>query len=293
MKQLKSYFKFTKQERSGIFFLLLIIITAQGAFWFYKRSSSVATHSLHLDSEIQGKIDALKEETKQRDTLVIFPFNPNFISDYKGYTLGMTVEEIDCLHEFREQKRFINNTEEFQQVTGVSDSLLDRLSPYFKFPEWVKNSGITDRNPKVGEKSKRPLDIPMKDLNQVTVQELMEIRGIGDVLSERIIKFRDRLGGFLTDEQLYDVFGLEPEVAAHVLEKYKVLKAPAIEKVNINTASARELSKIVYISKNLAERIVKFRKANGEITSFDELRQIESFPTNRINRFPLYLSLKK
>lgn len=253
----------------------------------------MATHSLHLDKEIQGKIDALKEETKKRDNLVMFPFNPNFISDYKGYTLGMTVEEIDRLHEFREQNRFINNTEEFQEVTGVSDSLLNRLSPYFKFPEWVKNSGITDRNPQVGEKSKRPLDIPLKDLNQVTVQELMEIRGIGNVLSERIIKFRDRLDGFLLDEQLYDVFGLEPEVAARVLERYKVLKAPAIEKVNINTASAKELSKIGYISRSLAEGIVRFREENGEITSFDELRQIENFPTNRINRFPLYLSLKK
>lgn len=253
----------------------------------------MATHSLHLDKEIQGKIDALKEETKKRDNLVIFPFNPNFISDYKGYTLGMSVEEIDRLHEFREQNRFINNTEEFQEVTGVSDSLLNRLSPYFKFPEWVKNSGITDRNPKVVEKSKIPLDIALKDLNQVTVQELMEIRGVGNILSERIIKFRDRLGGFLLDDQLYDVFGLEHEVAARVIERYKVLKAPEIEKVNINTASARELSKIGYISRSLAEGIVRFREENGEITSFDELRQIENFPTNRINRFPLYLSLKK
>jgi competence ComEA-like helix-hairpin-helix protein len=271
----------------------LIIIIVQGAFWFYRRSPGAASHTLQLDKEVQAKIDALKEETKERDSLVVFPFNPNFISDYKGYTLGMSIEEIDRLHKFREQNKFINNTKEFQEVTGVSDSLLNRLSPYFKFPEWAKNTGNIERNTKVIAKSKRPLDIQLKDLNQVTVQELTEIRGIGKVLSQRIIKFRDRLGGFLLDDQLYDVFGLEPEVAERVLEKYKVLKAPEIEKVNINTASARELSKIGYISTSLAEGIVRFREENGEITSFDELRQIESFPTNRINRFPLYLSLKK
>src|SRR5690554_8215098 len=73
----------------------------------------------------------------------IFPFNPNFITDYKGYTLGMTPEEIDRLLTYRSENKWINSDEDFQSVTQVSDSLLAVLIRFFNFPEWVKNLKIT------------------------------------------------------------------------------------------------------------------------------------------------------
>ena len=101
------------------------------------------------------------------------------------------------------------------------------------------------------------------------------------------------MGGFLIDEQLYDVYGLEPEVVQRTLQRFKVLKIPKIQKININKASVNELSKVVYIQKHVAQRIIDYRNINGSIYSFSELLNIEDFPTNRIDRIPLYLSLKK
>src|SRR5690606_33714388 len=111
-----------------------------------------------------------------------------------------------------------------------SDSLLDVISPYFKFPEWTlssRRSPVGSRQLSVGGKqstvgskqfSKKsdgspPLEGPgdVKDLNTATAEELKSVNGIGDKLSARIVKFRDRLGGFLVDSQLYDVYGLGPE----------------------------------------------------------------------------------
>ena len=300
MKNIRPHFKFNKQERSGVFFLLLIIVLLQVLYFVFRvLPFGSEVDIISVDIETQTKIDALKEKALQEDTVKIYPFNPNFITDYKGYTLGMSNEEIDRLHVFRKQNKFANTAKEFQNVTLVSDSLLAAISPYFKFPDWTqkssKRSAVSNtpgRGGSYSERNRRVEEGLVKtDLNTATANELRQINGIGEKLSTRIIKFRDRLGGFLVDEQLYDVYGLDPEVVERALKKFKVLKRPEIDKININVASAAEISKLVYIQKHIAERIVDYRNINGTIVSFDELTTIQDFPADKIERIALYLQL--
>ena len=51
----------------------------------------------------------------------MYPFNPNYISDYKGYQLGMNVDEIDRLLAHREQSLYVNLAKEFQTITKISE----------------------------------------------------------------------------------------------------------------------------------------------------------------------------
>lgn len=298
MKNFKSHFKFNKQERSGIFFLLLIIVSLQiGYFVFRSLPEDVSKNSITSDVAIQAKIDLLKVKALQKDSVKIYPFNPNFITDYKGYILGMSVKEIDRLHAFRAKDKYVNSQEDFQKVTQVSDSLLDTFSSYFKFPEWtIKNKQNTFSSKK--RKVDRNISVPsdelveaILDLNSATAEELKVINGIGEKLSARIIKFRDRLGGFLVEEQLYDVYGLESDVVERALKRFKVLNPPQIEKININTASVKMLTKLIYLQKNVAIDIVDYRNSKGTIDSFAELSKIESFPSEKVDRIALYLSL--
>lgn len=307
MNKLQSHFRFNKQERSGIFFLLLIIVSLQVGYYFYGRFSKDAQQdSFVVDHELQTEIDALKEAALKKDSVKIYPFNPNFITDYKGYVLGMSTDEIDRLHAFRKKDKFANTAEEFQKVTQVSDSLLEAISPHFKFPEWTKKSkasplgskqyGVGNRFSEKGAYRREgsvgiSQNVPIKDLNAATAEELRTINGIGDKLSTRILKFRDRLGGFLSDDQLYDVYGLDPDVVERTLKKFKVLKKPDIPKINVNTASAYEIASLVYIQKQVAESIVEYRNVNNGILSLDELENIEGFPSDKIDRIALYLSL--
>lgn len=288
MKNFKSHFKFNKQEQSGIFFLLVIIIILQGAFFYIKLSPfDKADKKIAVNAFEQRKIDSLKKLSQLKDKVKLYPFNPNFITDYKGYTLGMSVEEIDRLHSFRSLNKYVNSKEEFQKITQVSDSLLAVIAPYFKFPDWVTNKKqTTNTSLKKSNKS-----ISLKDINQATAKDLKAINGIGDKLSARILKFRDRLGGFLVNEQLYDVYGLEPLVVERILMKFNVISPPEIEKININTASAQEIGSLVYISYNIAAKIVKLRELEGPINSFEELTKIEDFPSEKLDRIALYLSL--
>ncbi len=298
MKSFKSHFKFNKQERSGIFFLLAIIVLFQliylGIRFFPPRESGTV---ILLDGEAQEQIDRLKQRAQRKDSTTLYPFNPNFITDFKGYTLGMSVAEIDRLHAYRKLDKFVNSKEEFQNVTQISDSLLEAISPHFKFPEWAvsgkrpaiegKPYAVNSKDPPVPNGEQKEL----LDLNLATIEDLRTINGIGEKLSERIIRFRDRLGGFLVDDQLYDVYGLEPEVVLRTLKRFRVLNAPEIEKININTATADEIAQLVYFQKYVAERIVDYRNNNGTIVSFNELSKVQDFPSDKIDRIKLYLSL--
>tara|TARA_R110002050_G_scaffold147086_4_gene272706 strand:+ start:2849 stop:3733 length:885 start_codon:yes stop_codon:yes gene_type:complete len=292
LKNLKSHFKLNKQERSGIFFLILFLIIIQVGYFVYDSYQINEKLPLNIDSDFQVRIDSLKNVALENDTVQMYPFNPNFISDFKGYTLGMSTDEIDKLHNFRKTNKFVNSAEEFQKVTKVSDSLLKIISPYFKFPEWssnhkskpIKLSGAKN----VDTTSK---NLVWKDLNTTTAGELQIINGVGEKLSARIIKFRNRLGGFLVDDQLFEVYYLEEEVARRILKQFKVISKPNIVKININTATAYELSRLIYIKQEVAERIVNYRNLNGGINSLNELLSIEGFPPERIERIDLYLSL--
>ena len=80
-------------------------------------------------------------------------------------------------------------------------------------------------------------------------------------------------------------------VVERILMKFNVISPPEIEKININTASAQEIGSLVYISYNIAAKIVKLRELEGPINSFEELTKIEDFPSEKLDRIALYLSL--
>ena len=84
----------------------------------------------------QNEVDSLNA-IKIADSRKKHKFNPNFLSDYKGYILGMSSLEIDRLHKFRSKNKFVNSLVEFQKVTKVSNSFIEKNASYFKFPDWV------------------------------------------------------------------------------------------------------------------------------------------------------------
>ncbi len=74
------------------------------------------------DNETQQKITVLKQNAIQKDTFKIYPFNPNFITDYKGYTLGLSITEIDRLHKFRKKDEFVNSIQAWVKNPNKEDA---------------------------------------------------------------------------------------------------------------------------------------------------------------------------
>ena len=248
-----------------------------------------------VNKELQSQIDSLKQKTIRKEVMKTFPFNPNFISDFKGYELGMTVAEIDRLHAFRALNKYVNSSVEFQNVTQVSDSLLNEMAPYFKFPEWTKNGNSTVKKEKYKnlQSSKNSAKLLSKNvpvnLNLATAEDLKAVRGIGDVLSRRIVKFREHLGGFLVNEQLYHVYGVDSLVVSEILSKFVVESPPVIKKINVTWASYNELRNLLYINDKFANSIIEHRNEKP-FNSLLDLKRLEGFPEGRFEVLKLYLS---
>jgi DNA uptake protein ComE-like DNA-binding protein len=281
---MRSHLRFTKQEKRGILFLLLLIAGLQSGYYFFTAQSVQDNLSqFSVDSVAIRYIDSVKRSRPIKRALVVSEFNPNFITDYKGYQLGLSPDELDRIYAFREKGNYVNSANEFQEVTQISDSLLFQIRAYFKFPQFA--------NSLAKRKTAHASNEVVTDLNMATEESLQRISGIGPVLSKRIVSFRQSLGGFLVTEQLLDVYGLDPEVAKRAMKVFKVLKMPEIRKIPLNTATSEELAGLVYINTRLAKQIVQYRSSIGGFDSIAQLTKIEDFPTDRINRIKLYLSL--
>jgi DNA uptake protein ComE-like DNA-binding protein len=288
---------YSKSQRIGVLLLLLLIFILQGIYYVTDFSSDDV---LVIDSDemmaYQKEIDSLKLQDTESRKPKIYPFNPSFITDYKGYKLGMTTQEIDRLLAYRKKGKFINSTKQFQQITGVSDSLLTVISPYFKFPDWVTKKKIKQSYSASDNKNDENLAVKNKlpsvkqDLNTATEADLIKIYGIGNKLAQRIIKYRAKLKGYMLDEQLYEVWYLDKEVANRVLQHFTVISKPEILRINVNTATFKEVLHAPYLDYELTKKIFEYRDEVAEIQELEELKKIDGFPVDKFDRISLYLT---
>ena len=286
---------FSREHRSGIFLLLLIIIAFQ-TFWYFYDFSPQANKPSKKEIQwlaMQNEIDSLKQVNNEKK-YEIKPFNPNFITDYKGYVLGMSVQEIDKLHKYRAQDKYVNSAKEFQEITKVSDELLNKISPHFKFPDWVTNKNNSNYkqyskdNPNFKKFPEKKV-IVVKDINVATKEDIMEVYGIGEKISEIILQEKEKFGAFASIDQLQYVWGVSPEAYQDIQKRFFVGQNPSIKKIDINNLSIKELSKFPYFDYNLARQIVIYRSANDDIKNIEDLTKIKGMPNEKIKIIALYL----
>ena len=287
---MKFYTYFSNQQRLAVIVLMLIIVGLE--------IISVARVSLYPDNfevdpqtylKFQKEVDSLIANQRVDSKPKVYPFNPNYITDYKGYSLGMSTEEINRLLAYRATNKWVNSVKEFQGVTKVSDSFLKTIAPYFKFPEWVGKSA-NDRTPFY--EGSIQSDEQKIDLNIATAAQLQKVYGIGAYYSQRIIKFRDSfVGGFISDIQLQDVRGLTPEIIKNILKEFTVKTPRIIQKIDLNSATVDQLVNIQHIDYELAYEIVELRMLMDGYKDIQELTKVKEFPVEKLEIIKLYLSL--
>lgn len=293
---MKSHFQFSRKQRNGIFLLVTLIIALQCVYLFVDFSAEDETSISQSKLDVfQSELDSLRLVEIENNKPKIYPFNPNYITDNKGYTLGLSNEEIDRLLQFRSKNQWVNSAKQFQEVTKVSDTLLAKISPYFKFPDWVTNPKPKTNNfSNSFSNSNTPKTYAQKqDLNTATASQLQKTYGVGKKLSERIIKYRNKFkGGFVADIELTQVWGLSPEVIARIKNHFTVKTPRPIKRFNINTATRDELVTIPHIDYEIANNIIEERMLRDGFKSLDDLTKVEQFPLNKLGIIRLYLQLK-
>jgi len=276
---------FSKRQSFAIFILVLTVVALELLFvlWpfalpFFHQSDKF------LEAQIEKEYQVLQSQSLKTKSSYSGLFNPNFIGFYKGYTLGMSVEEIERLQRFRASNQWINSESDFQKVSGISDSLLSEIAPYFKFPKWVgesrqKNTGSTK-------------SISKLDLNTASVEALRQVNGIGAVLSKRILHYKAGFeGGFADLVELRAIYGLSPEVIDRIKHKFTIKTPRLIERIDLNTAAQEALVQVPYIDYELAYQIVEIRLLKEAYQSVDELTKLKDFPAEKLDIIKLYLSI--
>nr|WP_262885575.1 helix-hairpin-helix domain-containing protein [Sphingobacterium composti Ten et al. 2007 non Yoo et al. 2007] len=216
-----------------------------------------------------------------------FTFDPNIISESEWEQLGLSSKQIKVIQNYTAKGGKFYKKEDLKKIYSISENDYRRLEPYIKIST-KEDKFIDDTESKHEAKPYKHKESSKINLNIADITALKELRGIGSVLANRIIKFRDALGGFHEVSQLREVYGISED--NYELIKHKiVISASQLKKLPINRFSATELSKHPYISKKQAQSIVNYRDHHGSYLDIYTLSQNKALDQDFLRKIEPYL----
>ena len=81
------------------------------------------------------------------------------------------------------------------------------------------------------------------DINLADTTAFIALPGIGSKLADRIVRFREKLGGFYSTEQIGEVYGLADSVFQKI-RSLLLMKPFQVKKININTCNIAVSEKV-------------------------------------------------
>ncbi len=210
----------------------------------------------------------------------LFSFDPNRATDEQLLRLGFSKFQLDRLTNYRTKGGKFFLKADLLKLYGMDTSLYQRLYPYIDLPI-AKN---------VAE-AKPVLPSTQADINQADTLQLKEVYGIGSKLASRIIRYREKLGGFVSMQQLREVYGLDSGVVKKMILKFKVANDFVPRQLKINHVEASELAQHPYMKMNMAKAIVAYRYQHGPFVQLSDLLKIQLVTPTELTRVKPYLTL--
>ena len=132
----------------------------------------------------------------------------------------------------------------------------------------------------------RPLE-PL-DLNTLDSTGLVKLPGIGPATAIKIIRYRERLGGYTQISQLTEIEGLPDSL----MKWFIITDTVPIRKVPVNKATLTELRRHPSLDFYQARAIVEFRNERGMIKGPGQLSFMEEFSAQDLDRLIPYLDFR-
>lgn len=275
----KAYYGFSVKERQGILILLLVtvICAATPALWEYCMPPAALTADSTMLAEVRAFRSSLSvtpvrgsDSSKHHQR---FYFDPNTI-DAAGWTaLGVPEGTIRIIAHYREKGGQFRRKEDLLRIYGLTPALANALLPYVRIAAMVvaKDTGHpsgTAFSARLPYKVVKRL--PELDINAADSMQWEALPGIGPVLAARIVKFRDKLGGFYTVAQIGETFGL-PDSTFNKIQPYLRLSTVSLKKLDLNQTDEKSLAQHPYIRYKLARLIVLYRSNHGAFRRPEDL----------------------
>jgi len=304
---IRNYLTFNKRERNGVFVLLAIILVliiylnvadrfiaapAEDFSAFEKQLDSLRKQSVNdsADNEtIETKTYASSEQPVKPvvSKAERFEFDPNHLPESDWKRLGFSDRQIRSIKNYENKGGSFRRKEDVQKMYCISEEMYRSLEPYIRIPS--ENKAVAATADVKTIISKPALVISVIELNTADSAQLTTLKGIGAFYAKTIIKYRDALGGFYSKEQLLEVWKFDAEKYA-AIEKYVTVDPSKIRTRGINTLEAAQL-KHPYLSWNMANAIVNYRKVHGRFKTIDEIRKTDLVDDETLRKIAPYLTI--
>lgn len=115
--------------------------------------------------------------------------------------------------------------------------------------------------------------IPILDINTADSTALVDLPQIGEVMASRIHRYRERLGGFVSFDQLFEIKGMDSARYA-TIQPYIILENKEIRKLEVNRDEFKTLLRHPYLEYDQVKAIVNYRERRGLIKDWEQLQGI-------------------
>ncbi|MEJ7643847.1 MAG: helix-hairpin-helix domain-containing protein [Chryseolinea sp.] len=275
--------------------LLAIVILSEPAWNWYNRNLPVdyTKDQAKLDSLVAlWDADSVLPTEKEIAPRVYekFQFDPNSASAQDLERLGFPATLAARIVRYREKGGKFKAKGDLLKIYGIDTSFYRQLRPWVRLPDQRRSKERQKFERKAFARRPVPARINPFDVNIADTAQLRQLRGIGEKLSQRIIKYRDGLGGFVRIGQLSEVYGLDSVVVENLVKFAFVSEDFKPKLLNINTTDAKTLGAHPYLTDKEARSIVAYRFQHGNFGSLDELRAVQVLTEENLMKVLPYLT---
>jgi competence protein ComEA len=289
----RNLFGFSGKEINGFLILMplmVVVIASEPIYrmWMVSRTDDFTADRRYLDSLAQ-----LWKTEPSRDTALLaslFEFNPNKVSVADMQRLGFSESLSSRIANYRQKGGQFRIKADLLKIYGMDSALYAQLYAYILLPETKEKKTSDKQLEKSATQSQKTL-LSSFDLNEADTTQLKSVYGIGSTLASRIIRFREGLGGFIKQEQLKEVFGLDTTVIQQLLKISFIAEDFTPRKINLNTANETEFSAHPYIKRSMAKAIIAYRFQHGKFADVQELKKLTLLKAEEADKIIPYLKI--
>ncbi|MEQ9297248.1 MAG: helix-hairpin-helix domain-containing protein [Cyclobacteriaceae bacterium] len=299
---LVSIYGVSKTEAIGFTILiptLFVVISTPLWFKYMYEADGTLDERYHREfkewvAEAEASIKKEQDASEVEDLNVspkYHDFDPNLAGVDELITLGFKPWIAERIVKYRSAGGRFSSPEDLSRIYGISKDQLAALIPYIKID--AATESVAENSPTREYKKYPDPDRPkvkIKDINSAVAEDLVFMRGIGPVLSERIVKYRDMLGGFSSLDQIDEVYGLDG-VIADSLKQYFYLDSVLVKSLDVNYLKAEELRKHPYIDYKLANALEQYRIQHGDYVLAEDLLAIKIMDDSTFQKILPYLKI--
>lgn len=231
-----------------------------------------------------------KEESRPSS---LFPFNPNTVSGEELQRLGLSKKLAQTWVNFRNKGGVFREPEDVKKIYGLSEKHYEELSSYIDLPNLTALDSSAVASAKVPTEAipttyERPSIFI--DINQSEAEDWEQLKGIGPAYARRILSFREKLGGFVSVDQVGETYHL-PDSTFRLIRPF-LRSSPIHTPIRINEVDAKTLQSHPFLNWKEANAIINYRFQHGKFSQVDDLHSLHALSKETILKIGPYLSFE-